>query len=731
MNAAARTRGTTQIVFRDALGERLRAGKSQAPGGQGRPHGIEFLLFHEALASVPSFEFALRERLDRLAGFHDVYFARALGVDRLPGSPPRLMLVSRATPGRRLSELLASPARQGHPVNCATALLLIQNLLQAVALLHESGGDLAHGAIAPERIVITPTGELVLVEHVLGPALEQLQYARERYWSELGIPLPPSRGPRLDRRADVLQSALVTLALLLGRRLETDEYPRRIDALIAEAFVAHGRNGTDRVPGALRKWLERVFQNDMRQAPASGLEAWLTLESALSARPTITPPPRGARPEVINNSPPVARGAAARTPRVTTAPTLCLEGSDPLAPRALALDGPRSDDSPVAVYVRRTQYVVRRGAEIVEGVSEAVTWGLHRVTRAPASLSSNNLRALALITPPTFRHAPVLRLRERLQQPVWRRGMAAAGVLALVGVTMLGGQQNPASAHGAGDGTLLLHSNPPGARVVIGETARGTTPLTLTLPTGDHLVELHGPGAPRTVPVTIRAGGDVSHYVDLPQRSSAWGQLEVRSEPPGAQVTIDGLSLGATPMIVDLAPGEHTIALTAGNETVRQSITVKPAITTALLVPLRRGSAAPLVGWLAVDAPVDLQVYQDGRLLGQSANGTITLPAGRHTIELVNEVLGYRATRRVNVVAGRTAPLEVEFPNGLLSLDATPWAEVWIDGERAGQTPLVNHPVPIGPHEILFRHPELGQQIHAVSIKLDTPSQISVDLTRR
>jgi hypothetical protein len=82
-------------------------------------------------------------------------------------------------------------------------------------------------------------------------------------------------------------------------------------------------------------------------------------------------------------------------------------------------------------------------------------------------------------------------------------------------------------------------------------------------------------------------------------------------------------------------------------------------------------------------------------------------------------------------VAGRTAPLEVEFPNGLLSLDATPWAEVWIDGERAGQTPLVNHPVPIGPHEILFRHPELGQQIHAVSIKLDTPSQISVDLTRR
>ena len=52
--------------------------------------------------------------------------------------------------------------------------------MPAVALLHENARDVAHGLIAPERLIVTPHARLVIVEHVLGAAIEQLQFGRER-----------------------------------------------------------------------------------------------------------------------------------------------------------------------------------------------------------------------------------------------------------------------------------------------------------------------------------------------------------------------------------------------------------------------------------------------------------------------------------------------------------------------------------------------------------------------
>jgi PEGA domain len=55
---------------------------------------------------------------------------------------------------------------------------------------------------------------------------------------------------------------------------------------------------------------------------------------------------------------------------------------------------------------------------------------------------------------------------------------------------------------------------------------------------------------------------------------------------------------------------------------------------------------------------------------------------------------------------------------------------VWIDGEKAGETPLGNLPIAIGPHEIVFKHPELGEQRHAATVMAGTPARLSVDLTK-
>ena len=91
-------------------------------------------------------------------------------------------------------------------------------------------------------------------------------------------------------------------------------------------------------------------------------------------------------------------------------------------------------------------------------------------------------------------------------------------------------------------------------------------------------------------------------------------------------------------------------------------------------------------------------------------------------------MLGYAVTRVVQVPAGKTAPIKVDLPNGVVNLNASPWAEVFIDGKRVGETPIGNLSVPIGPHEVVFRNPELGEKRHAISVSLAAPLRLSVDM---
>jgi hypothetical protein len=150
------------------------------------------------------------------------------------------------------------------------------------------------------------------------------------------------------------------------------------------------------------------------------------------------------------------------------------------------------------------------------------------------------------------------------------------------------------------------------------------------------------------------------------------------------------------------------------------------------MVPMAGGvSSGPVSGWISLKAPFRVQIFEAGQLLGTTDADRLMLAAGRHELELVNESLGYRVTRVVQVPPGKTAALTLELPRGVVSLNAIPWAEVWIDGQRAGETPLGNVSVPIGSHEIVFRHPQLGEKRHAVSVTMNAPVRLSVDMKQQ
>jgi len=83
----------------------------------------------------------------------------------------------------------------------------------------------------------------------------------------------------------------------------------------------------------------------------------------------------------------------------------------------------------------------------------------------------------------------------------------------------------------------------------------------------------------------------------------------------------------------------------------------------------------------------------------------------------------------VVVEAGKTATSTVTIPNGSLSLNALPWASVTIDGQALpGTTPFANLQVPLGPHEIVWTHPQLGERRQTVVVNAKAPVRLVVDL---
>jgi hypothetical protein len=322
--------------------------------------------------------------------------------------------------------------------------------------------------------------------------------------------------------------------------------------------------------------------------------------------------------------------------------------------------------------------------------------------------------------------APVARRFDRKQL---MRLAAAVLVIAALG----GGGWVYARSRGKGavpaTGTLSVQTNPPGVAVFVDGVSRGNTPARISVTAGSHIVELRGRGVPRVIPVQVTAGAEMSQYLEIPETPST-GSLLVQSDPAGARVTIDGVERGTAPLsVADLEPGDHEVVLVGSAGTpVKQHVVIQAGVTSSVLAPVSTATPGPVSGWLAVKAPVTIEIHEGGRLIGTTDSDKIMLAAGRHELQLVNDTLGYSAKRVVQVPAGKTLPLAIEMPQGTINLNATPWAEVWIDGRRVGETPIGNLSIPIGPHEVVFRHPQFGEKHQAISVTLSAPVRLSIDM---
>jgi hypothetical protein len=270
--------------FIDGLGRRFAV---TTPGGE----RLETLRLCAEIPATPENQAAIVERASSLAQFTHPGFARVTRIEQHAAGPrASLAVVSEKVDGVRLSDLLRESERRRAERDVDAAVQLLLQATACVAALHQHAPDAAHGAIGPERVILRADGAVVLVEHVLGGALEALQCSRLQLWALFRVPAPSTASRvRLDQQADVMQLGVLALALLLGRVLRREEFPHALPAVLEEAAAPDAGRNYAGCPRAVRGWIARALQFEARGAFRSAVEAERALAGALREGGTCRP----------------------------------------------------------------------------------------------------------------------------------------------------------------------------------------------------------------------------------------------------------------------------------------------------------------------------------------------------------------------------------------------------------------------------------------------------------
>jgi hypothetical protein len=201
------------------------------------------------------------------------------------------------------------------------------------------------------------------------------------------------------------------------------------------------------------------------------------------------------------------------------------------------------------------------------------------------------------------------------------------------------------------------------------------------------------------------------------------GSIALTTQPAGAHVLLDGKAVGDSPLtLTDVAAGKHTLTLVTTVGSVKKTLRVEVGKTATLDVPIYSG-------WIAVFSPVPLDIAENGRAIGTTEQGRLMLSPGLHQLTLTNKQLGYKGVQIVDIEPGEERSISVQ-PTGELNVNAVPWAEVWMNDKKVGETPVAGLQVPLGTHEIVFKNPQFPERRVTVTVSAKSPVAASVDFSK-
>ena len=210
------------------------------------------------------------------------------------------------------------------------------------------------------------------------------------------------------------------------------------------------------------------------------------------------------------------------------------------------------------------------------------------------------------------------------------------------------------------------------------------------------------------------------------------GKVSFETSPAGAQVFIDGETLGTTPLQAQaVAAGEHELRLVAERYLPHRDTVDVTGMEVAQTFAVELDPAWANVAISSV--PIGATIYVDGEEQGQTP-ALLEILQGEHVVEL--KLPRFQSWQQVlNVTAGvhqNLEPVKLLPAEGLLELTSRPsGANVTVDGEFQGQTPITLQLEPGGEHRVAVFKPGYKRAVRTVALDAEEVRELSLKLTPR
>jgi formylglycine-generating enzyme required for sulfatase activity len=184
------------------------------------------------------------------------------------------------------------------------------------------------------------------------------------------------------------------------------------------------------------------------------------------------------------------------------------------------------------------------------------------------------------------------------------------------------------------DGQLVVVSNPSGATVMVDGEFRGSTPLEVAVtPNAAHDVRVSAAGHETySTQFSVAPGMKTEVRASLALRT---GEVVITSQPPGAELLIDGISRGETgqTLLLDARPHEIEVRL-HGYIPYRTVLTPEPGLTQAVSADLKQEGPAGMQQVITSPQGTELVLVGPGRF----TMGASRREPGRRANEVLREV---------------------------------------------------------------------------------------------
>jgi len=661
-----------ELIERLAVGGMAEVFRAVAYGEHGFEKALAIKRILPELARDPEFENRFIGEAKLAVKLSHANVVQVLDFGRMGGT---LFIAMELVDGLDLAALLRRYKELGRLLPIPAALHISIEIARGLDFAHQHG--VVHRDVSPSNILISRAGEVKIADFGIALAAADRRAGADgrrimgkwRYMSpEQGA------GEPVEIRSDIFSAAAVWFELFTGDKLFPGDDADTIIRNIARMAIPKASDRRAGLPARLDELLCQALERVPAKRPeagellrglvevsygssivASALDVKAAVSDALAAPAAdasgATPASRGLD-DLIRAQLGTGDGAVAEEENRRTAVA-------PPPADAFAVTAP-ADKTP--------DKNLDTGTFVRLGVDEqgATRWEVDHETVAAAPRAMRGGRSSAPPHEATPVEPPAERSRRRLLLVVASAGLLGGAAAVAWTVTRASGADDRAestsdagarTATAAGEGalaTLVIDSDPPGARVVVDDKPLPGRTLTSVevKPGASHRVAVELAGYEVWLDdVAANPGERIRVVASLVAQHAS---LRVVTRPPGALVTLDGEAIGTTPLSRgDLRPGAgRTLVVSKADF---KPISIQVDLDAATPVEIERKLDSAIVygritlhikdGWA--------EVSLGGKSVG-NAPGILRLPVGSQRLRLYNPVSKKSKLVTVDVVAGKT-----------------------------------------------------------------------------